>query len=286
MCGIAGILNLDGEPVSPVVLRGMSDALRHRGPNGEGHYSDGPLGFAPPAAGGARPEPGGQPADAHAPTGATCSTTTARSTTSRSCAGSSRRSASRSARAATPRWCSTPSRPGARSPSSASTACSPWPSGTARSGDSRWRATASGSSRSTGRGWARRSCSPPRSRACSPHPAWRTELDFEALAEYLTFQNLFTDRTLFRGAQLLPAGSVVRVDARDGVGTPRRYWDFDFREPDEAGDPAEYLEELRPAVPPGGQPPARGDVPVGLLPERGHGLGLDHRARPRSSSRS
>ena len=41
MCGIAGIFNLNGEPASPVVLRRMTDAIAHRGPDGEGFYSDG-----------------------------------------------------------------------------------------------------------------------------------------------------------------------------------------------------------------------------------------------------
>src|SRR3990172_7765259 len=40
MCGIAGIFNLNGEPVSPVQLRAMTDALAHRGPDGEGFYTD------------------------------------------------------------------------------------------------------------------------------------------------------------------------------------------------------------------------------------------------------
>jgi asparagine synthase (glutamine-hydrolysing) len=40
MCGIAGIFNLNGEPVSPVSLRGMTDAIRHRGPDSEGFYVD------------------------------------------------------------------------------------------------------------------------------------------------------------------------------------------------------------------------------------------------------
>ncbi|MBC8555598.1 MAG: asparagine synthetase B, partial [Candidatus Brocadiales bacterium] len=38
MCGIAGILNLSGEPVSAVLLRRMTDAIAHRGPDGEGFY--------------------------------------------------------------------------------------------------------------------------------------------------------------------------------------------------------------------------------------------------------
>lgn len=45
MCGIAGILNLDGEPVSPIVLRRMTDAIAHRGPDGEGQWIEGPAGL-------------------------------------------------------------------------------------------------------------------------------------------------------------------------------------------------------------------------------------------------
>ena len=40
MCGICGIFNLNGEPVSPVNLRKMTDAIAHRGPDGEGFYTD------------------------------------------------------------------------------------------------------------------------------------------------------------------------------------------------------------------------------------------------------
>lgn len=45
MCGIAGIFNLNGEPVSPVILRKMTDAIAHRGPDGEGHWIDGNVGL-------------------------------------------------------------------------------------------------------------------------------------------------------------------------------------------------------------------------------------------------
>ena len=38
MCGIAGIFNLDGEPVSPIILKKMTDVIAHRGPDGEGQY--------------------------------------------------------------------------------------------------------------------------------------------------------------------------------------------------------------------------------------------------------
>ena len=45
MCGIAGIFNLNGEPVSPVVLRKMTDAIVHRGPDSEGFYIDSFIGL-------------------------------------------------------------------------------------------------------------------------------------------------------------------------------------------------------------------------------------------------
>lgn len=38
MCGIAGILHLDGRPVDPERLSAMTDALVHRGPDDEGFY--------------------------------------------------------------------------------------------------------------------------------------------------------------------------------------------------------------------------------------------------------
>jgi len=46
MCGIAGIFNpRSREPVSPVVLKAMTDALVHRGPDDEGFYMSGEVGL-------------------------------------------------------------------------------------------------------------------------------------------------------------------------------------------------------------------------------------------------
>ena len=81
-------------------------------------------------------------------------------------------------------------------------------------------------------------------KAILAHPAYRTELDRQALLEYFTFQNLFTDRTLFEGVRLLPAGHWLRLGA-DGASTgPIRYWDFHFAEPVSPADEADYVEEL------------------------------------------
>src|SRR4051794_35248855 len=41
MCGVAGFLNLDGAPASSDVLKAMTDAIAHRGPDGEGHFVEG-----------------------------------------------------------------------------------------------------------------------------------------------------------------------------------------------------------------------------------------------------
>jgi len=43
MCGIAGIYNFDGAPASPVTVKAMTDAITHRGPDGEGQFTDGPV---------------------------------------------------------------------------------------------------------------------------------------------------------------------------------------------------------------------------------------------------
>ncbi len=46
MCGIAGIVHLDGNPVSPEILAAMNSAIIHRGPDGEGIWHNGPAGLA------------------------------------------------------------------------------------------------------------------------------------------------------------------------------------------------------------------------------------------------
>ena len=45
MCGIAGIVNFDGRPVAHADLAAMTDAIAHRGPDGDGLRLDGPVGL-------------------------------------------------------------------------------------------------------------------------------------------------------------------------------------------------------------------------------------------------
>ena len=46
VCGICGKLNFDGAAaMEPALLKRMADAIRHRGPDDEGYYVSGPVGF-------------------------------------------------------------------------------------------------------------------------------------------------------------------------------------------------------------------------------------------------
>jgi asparagine synthase (glutamine-hydrolysing) len=45
MCGIAGMMTVNGEPPPLACLQGMEGALAHRGPDGNGHYRSGDVGM-------------------------------------------------------------------------------------------------------------------------------------------------------------------------------------------------------------------------------------------------
>lgn len=45
MCGICGIFNFDGRPCDPSDIQRMNDQMRHRGPDGDGIYTDGGIGL-------------------------------------------------------------------------------------------------------------------------------------------------------------------------------------------------------------------------------------------------
>lgn len=68
-------------------------------------------------------------------------------------------------------------------------------------------------------------------------------IDEEGLLEYLTFQNFFTDRTLTRGVRIVPPGTVISLSQRGSVSS-WKYWDFHFVEPTEKISEDEYREEL------------------------------------------
>ena len=76
------------------------------------------------------------------------------------------------------------------------------------------------------------------------HPDMRREIDLEALVEYFTFQNFFTDRTLLKNVRMFPPGCWAKISPdRVGQLSPVCYWDYHFREPDKPADRREYIEE-------------------------------------------
>ncbi|MFC1525524.1 asparagine synthase (glutamine-hydrolyzing) [Candidatus Latescibacterota bacterium] len=82
-------------------------------------------------------------------------------------------------------------------------------------------------------------------KALLQYPAVRRGVDPFALLEYFTFQNVFTDRTLFDGIKMLSAGHTLELCLGDTKPpSTQQFWDFDFRDPDKVRDPREYEEEL------------------------------------------
>lgn len=65
-------------------------------------------------------------------------------------------------------------------------------------------------------------------KAIQQHPSFKFKVSNDALTEYFSFQNIFSDLTLFDGVKLLPAGHFMEVRQGKGCGEPQKYWDFDF----------------------------------------------------------
>ncbi|MBT3255143.1 MAG: asparagine synthase (glutamine-hydrolyzing) [Deltaproteobacteria bacterium] len=83
-------------------------------------------------------------------------------------------------------------------------------------------------------------------KAILSHEVVGRDIDLEALVEYFTFQNIFTNKTLLKGVKLFPSGCFARIPlgTRTQTLSPTRYWDFNFREPDNPSSEQAYVEEL------------------------------------------
>ena len=93
-------------------------------------------------------------------------------------------------------------------------------------------------------------------KALLQHPNVGVDLCAEALDEYFTFQNVLSDLTLFQGIRLLQPGCALVVEP-DGVPTPTRWWDWPF------GEGTVTAAELREAFVDAVRAQLVSDVPVG-----------------------
>ena len=75
---------------------------------------------------------------------------------------------------------------------------------------------------------------------------FKSTLNKSALVEYFTFQNILTSDTLLMDLKILPAGhfAQLKVSSRAPMLRITKYWDFQFREPRGRVDRKEYTEEL------------------------------------------
>ena len=243
MCGIAGVVNLNGEPVSPAILKRMTDAIAHRGPDGEGQWIEGNVGLGHRRLAIIDLSPAGhQPmlsADGRYVLSYNGEIYNFRELrTELETVGYQFRSTSDSEVVlnALAHWGT-----GALLRFNGMFALALWdrqektlllardrygikPLYYARQGH----AFAFGSEQ----------------KAIAAQPGFQKTLNKPALLEYFTFQNIFTDQTLLQGVHVLPAGHYALLGGVDGRFQKSCYWDYRFREPDIQASKQEYLEEL------------------------------------------
>ncbi|APT75926.1 hypothetical protein LN42_05685 [Marinitoga sp. 1137] len=75
----------------------------------------------------------------------------------------------------------------------------------------------------------------------------KKEIDYLALDEYLTFQNIFTDRTLYQGIKILKPGhyAIIKSDKNEIYFKQYKYWDYNLHSTDEKLSEKEASNELK-----------------------------------------
>ena len=73
----------------------------------------------------------------------------------------------------------------------------------------------------------------------------KKELDHKALLEYFTFQNIFTDRTFLKNIKILNPATIMKINVVSGKMTSNIYWDYSFIGNKFIKKKEEYNEELK-----------------------------------------
>lgn len=81
-------------------------------------------------------------------------------------------------------------------------------------------------------------------KAVYEHPLFYHKLDLEAVAEYFTFQNILTDKTFEKDIKILEPGCFFYIGMDHPQIIIKRYWDFNFREDAEYSTEEEYAQAL------------------------------------------
>lgn len=77
------------------------------------------------------------------------------------------------------------------------------------------------------------------------HPDVAVKVSIPALNEYFSFQNIFSDLTLFEGIRLLPPAHLLTLQLGDAASLRiESYWEYDFNEQEFRASEEEYAEEL------------------------------------------
>ena len=243
MCGIAGLIHLNGEPVSPVILKKMTDAISHRGPDGEGQWIEGNVGIGHRRLAIIDLSPAG-----HQP----MITRDHRYVLSYNGEIYNYREI-RSELEALGYWF--------RSQTDSEVvlnALSHWgPDGLLKFNGMFGLALWDRKEQTLLLARDRYGIKPlyyarqgqyfafgSEQKAVTAQPTFKRELDKRTLLEYFTFQNIFTDQTLLKDVHLLPAGHYAKLRVATGQWSQHQYWDYRFREPDHKAHKQEYTEEL------------------------------------------
>lgn len=243
MCGITGLINIDGAPVSPVILKRMTDAIAHRGPDGEGQWIEGNIGLGhrrlaiidlSPA--GHQPMISADHRYVLSYNGEVYNYRELRADLEAEGVWFRSQTDSEVVLYAFAHW-------GADAVLrfNGMFALALWdrkeqtlllardrygikPLYYARQGNT----FAFGSEQ----------------KAILAQPGFQRKLNKPALLEYFTFQNIFTDQTLLEDVHLLPAGHYATLGKGHQSLVAHCYWDYRFREPDHPASKQEYQEEL------------------------------------------
>ncbi len=83
-------------------------------------------------------------------------------------------------------------------------------------------------------------------KAILTHPEVNPRVDIRALNEYFSFQNVFSDLTLFEHIHILQPGHFAVLDRRDKPTLDiRQYWDFNYRDVEHFSQEKIYVNEVR-----------------------------------------